>query len=591
MPASGEPSQAFRAAVESHRAGDLDRAAVAYREILSVTPTHPGALHLLGVINGQQGNHWAALDLIQQALQHDPRSAEAHHNLGFNLERLGDFARASESYERALVLKPDYWEACNNLGNVLGELGRWSEAIEHYRRVLILKPDHPPAYNNLGIALLNQRRIDEAVAAYRRALELDPAHSGAHGNLLFALNHDPRVELEQVFAEHKSWAAAHAGAVGIRRMDFPSTRDAGRRLRIGYVSGDFWQHSVSAFFEELLECHDREQVETFCYTNHHRIDEVTRRLERKSDQWATIAGESDAVTAERIRRDRIDILVDLSGHTARNRLKLFALKPAPIQATCLGYPNTTGLDAIDYRITDEVADPRGQADGLHTERLVRLKRCFLCYRPPEQAPAVGPLAARTNGCVTFGSFNNLTKVTSDVIRAWSRILRSVTGSRLFLKARQLADAQVREGLACGFAAHGIGGDRLQLDPIVISRLEHLGAYRQCDIALDTFPYNGATTTCEALWMGVPVVSLEGNRHAGRVGASLLKAVGLDDLIATNEDAYVGRAVALANDLDGVAALHAGLRERLRRSELCDGTGFAAAMENAYREMWLAWCNG
>lgn len=591
MPVSGEPSQAFRAAVERHRAGDLECAAVAYREILSVTPTHPGALHLLGVINGQQGNHWTALELIQQALQHDPLSAEAHHNLGFNLERLGDFVQASESYERALALKPDYPEACNNLGNVRGELGRWSEAIEQYRRVLSLKPDHAPAYNNLGIALLNQRRIDEAVAAYRRALELDPAHSAAYSNLLFALNHDPRVDHDQLFAEHKLWAAAHACPLESRRTDYANAREAGRRLRIGYVSGDFCQHSVSAFFEALLEGHDGRQIETFCYANHHRVDDLTRRLEGKSGHWSAITGDSDVVAAERIRGDRIDILVDLSGHTARNRLKLFALKPAPIQVTWLGYPNTTGLDAIDYRITDDMADPKGRADRLHSERLVRLKRCFLCYRPPEHAPAIGTLAAHAAGHVTFGSFNNLTKVTSDVVRTWARILRLVPDSRLFLKARQLADKEVREEFASRFAADGVGRDRLQLSPIVVSKQEHLGTYRRCDIALDTFPYNGATTTCEALWMGVPVVSLAGDRHAGRVGASLLKAVALDDLVAANEDAYVSRAVALANDLDGVSALRAGLRERMRRSELCDGAAFAAAMETAYREMWLAWCDG
>jgi protein O-GlcNAc transferase len=340
-----------------------------------------------------------------------------------------------------------------------------------------------------------------------------------------------------------------------------------------------------------LEHHDRGRVEIFCYSNHYRVDEVTQRLKEKSDHWAAIVSESDALAAERIRHDKIDILVDLSGHTARNRLKLFALKPAPLQVTWLGYPNTTGLRAIDYRVTDRVTDPQGRVDRLHTERLARLNRCFLCYRPPDDAPAVGPIPARTADHVTFGSFNNLTKITSEVVRAWSRILSSVSGSRLFLKARQLADERIREELIAQFSAQGIIADRLRLSPTIVSQAEHLGAYSRVDIGLDTFPYNGTTTTCEALWMGVPVISLAGSCHAGRVGSSLLQAVALDELIAPDEDSYVCRAVALAQDRDGLERFRAGLRERMRRSELCDGPAFAAAMENVYREMWLAWRHG
>ena len=589
--ASDDPSRAFRAAVESHLAGDLDGAARAYREILSALPAHAGALHLLGVVHGQRGDHWAALDLIRRALTHDCSSPEAHHNLGFNLERLGDFAQASESYRRALALRPDYLEARNNLGNVLGELGRWSEATEQYRQILSFKPDHAPAWNNLGNALLNQRRIDEAIDAYRRALALDPAHSAAHSNLLFALNHDHGVDAEQLFAEHELWATAHAPPIGSLAADDANARAAERRLRIGYVSGDFWRHPVSAFFEALLDNHDRGRVEIFCYSDHFRVDEVTQRLEEKSDHWAAIASESDALAAQRIRHDKIDILVDLSGHTARNRLKLFALRPAPLQVTWLGYPNTTGLRAIDYRVTDGVADPRGRADRLHTERLARLNRCFLCYRPPDDAPAAGPSPARATGYVTFGSFNNLTKMTSEVVRVWSRILSSVSGSRLFLKARQLADERIREEMIALFSAQGVVADRLRLSPTIVSRTEHLRAYSGVDIGLDTFPYNGTTTTCEALWMGVPVVSLEGSCHAGRVGASLLKAAGLDEWIAQDEDSYVRRAVALAQDRDALDRFRAGARERMRRSELCDGPAFAAAMENAFRAMWGAWRNG
>ena len=297
-------SQRFRAAVDDHLAGDLEGAAGTYRDILTVAPSHAGALHLLGVVSGQRGDHWTALDLIRQALRSDPDSPEAHYNLGFNLQQLGDFVQASASYRRALKLKTDYPEARNNLGNVLGELGLWSEATAQLRHLLALQPNHASAYNNIGNALLNQRRVGEAVQAYRRALELNPTHAAAHSNLLFALNHDPNLEPEGVFAEHERWAAAHASSVENPHADERFTEEPLRRLRVGYVSGDFWDHAVCASFELLLEHHDRSRFEVYCYANHRRCDAVTRRLNAKSEHWATIAERPDGLAAERIRRDR-----------------------------------------------------------------------------------------------------------------------------------------------------------------------------------------------------------------------------------------------------------------------------------------------
>jgi protein O-GlcNAc transferase len=587
---SSDLSQAFRTAVDHHVAGDLEGAAAAYRDILLVAPAHAGALHLLGVVNGQRGDHWTALDLIQQALRYDPRSPEAHYNLGFNLGQLGDFIQASECYRHALALKPDYYEAINNLGHALGELGLWTEAAEQFRNLIALMPNHAPAHNNLGNALLNQRRLPNAVQAYRQALEINPNYSTAHSNLLFALNHDPGIELAQLFAEHKNWATAHAPPAENPRVKNGIKNETSRCLRVGYVSGDFWDHAVCSSFELLLEHHDRGKVEVHCYSNHHRSDAVTRRLQKHSEHWATIAEEDNATAAARIRRDKIDLLVDLSGHTARNRLQLFALKPAPLQVTWLGYPNTTGLHTIDYRVTDRIADPEGHADQLHTESLVRLDRCFLCYRPPNDAPLITLPPARSLGHVTFGSFNNLTKVTANVIRVWSRILHSVPGSRLLLKSRQLADSAIQRELLAEFALAGITPDRLLFRPRTISKAGHMADYGQMDVALDTFPYNGTMTTNEALWMGVPVVTIRGNRHAARVGASLLTAVGLNDLIATDEDHYVSLATAIGHDIERLSCIRANLRDRMRHSELCVGSQFASAIENVYREMWLAWCN-
>jgi predicted O-linked N-acetylglucosamine transferase (SPINDLY family) len=578
--------QAFRAAVERHHSGNLEAAAAAYRAILTAEPAHAGALHLIGVIAGQRGDHRGALAWIEESLRHDPLSPEAHHNLGFNFERLGDFAQACDSYRRALALRPDYVEARNNLGNVLGELGQWHEAIEHYERVLARDPANAAAYNNLGNALLNQRRPSEAVAAYRRAVELRPDHVNAHSNLLLALNYDPQVEPEQLFAEHRRWAAAHAPpafAVNNPR----GADDPHRRLRIGYVSGDFWRHAVATFFEPLITHHDRSHFEVFCYANTMRIDEVTRRLMAAADHWVSIAEIGDSQAAEGIRRDGIDILVDLSGHTARNRLTLFGSRPAPVQVTWLGYPNTTGLDAMDYRLTDRIADPEGASDETYTEQLVRLERPFVCYRPPDEAPPVSAPPALTQDHVTFGSFNSLIKITPDVVRLWSRILSALPESRLFLKARQLADCEARTELLSQFAHNGIAADRLDLAPMVIAKVEHLDMYRRVDIGLDPFPYNGATTTCEALWMGVPVIVLRGKRHAARVGASLLTAVGLDELIAEDEDGYLQCAIGLARDRRRLVNLRFGLRDAMRGSPLCDAADFAVAVEGAYRSMWQA----
>lgn len=579
--------QAFRAAVERHHSGNLDGAAAAYRAILSAEPAHAGALHLLGVIDGQRGEHRTALAWIAESLRHDPLSPEAHHNLGFNFERLGDFAQARDCYRRALALRPDYVEAANNLGNVLGELGHWSEAIEHYERALARDRANAAAYNNLGNAFLNRRGPGEAVAAYRRSLELRPDHAETHSNLLLALNYDPGVEPRRLFAEHRRWAAAHAPRLAMN--DPPSAGNAApdRRLRIGYVSGDFWRHAIAAFFEPLIAHHDRSQFEVFCYANNLRVDEVTRRLMAAADHWVSIAGIGDSQAADGIRRDGIDILVDLSGHTARNRLTLFGLRPAPVQVTWLGYPNTTGLDAMDYRLTDRIADPEGESDEIYTEQLVRLERAFVCYRPPDQAPPVSAPPARNAAHVTFGSFNSLIKITPDVVRLWSRILAAVPESRLFLKARQLADCETRTELLSRFARHDIAVGRVDLVPMVIAKAEHLDMYRHVDLALDPFPYNGATTTCEALSMGVPVIVLRGKRHAARVGASLLTAVGLEELIAEDEDGYLERAIGLARDPGRLADLRGGLRDAMRRSPLCDAADFSAAVERAYRSMWQA----
>jgi protein O-GlcNAc transferase len=339
----------------------------------------------------------------------------------------------------------------------------------------------------------------------------------------------------------------------------------------------------------LLQPHDRARIEIVCYAEIAHPDRRTDAFKALADQWHATVGLTDAALASQIRDDAIDLLVDLSGHTANHRLAVFARRPAPIQLSWLGYPCTTGLAAIDYRLTDALADPAPAADALHAERLVRLPHGFQVYVPPRPAPEVGPPPAARAGALTFGSFNNLAKLNDDVIALWARILAAVPGSRLLLKFHQLADAATGARYRARFAAAGIAAERVLLEPGIGDWTRHMARYGAVDIGLDPFPYNGTTTTCEALWMGVPVVTLRGDRHAGLVGASLLTRLGLTELIAADRDDYVAKATALAGDAARLASLRAGLRARFAASPLGDPARFARAVEAAYREVWTAWC--
>jgi predicted O-linked N-acetylglucosamine transferase (SPINDLY family) len=399
----------------------------------------------------------------------------------------------------------------------------------------------------------------------------------------------PSTTEAELLAAGRSWQERHGAFPLPAPSSFPNDRTSDRPLRIGYLSPDFRRHSVSFFFEPLLAAHDRSRVQVTCYADLPNPDEVSRRLQGLADRWCNVTPLSHQQLADRIREDGIDILVDLAGHTAGNRLPVFAQKPAPIQVSWLGYPGTTGLDAIDARLTDDIADPPGEADRCHSERLVRLPDGFLCYSPPEDAPSVTPLPAISAGHITFGSFNNPAKITHEAIRAWAAILNNLPNARLLLKGKAFADATTCRRFRRLFAACGIDANRLTTMGMTQSSREHLDLYGQVDIALDTFPYNGTTTTCEALWMGVPVVTLKGKRHAARVGASILHRLELDHLTASSQDDYVAKALTLAGDTAALQALRAGLRERMQRSPLCAPRPFAAAVEDAYRTLWQQWC--
>ena len=407
---------------------------------------------------------------------------------------------------------------------------------------------------------------------------------------LVRLNYDPAVDDRALFEAHNAWAQRFAAPHYPTSQAEPLNDDADRPLRVGYVSGDLRRHPVAFFVEPVLRAHDRGQVTPVCYDTAGLDDDMNAHLRSLVPDWRDVADWSDEALAERIRDDRIDILVDLAGHTARNRLLVFARRPAPVQVTGIGYVTTSGLETMDYRLTDSLCDPGRGEDRFYSERLWRLETGFNCYAPPRGLPEPGAPPCLSGAALTFGCFNNLDKITAPVIEAWAEILHGLPDSRLLLKTKSLGEPAVREHLLAAFGDRGIAAERLELRDWSATLAEHFAAYAEVDIALDPFPYNGTTTTCEALMMGVPVVALRGGRHASRVSFSILARLGLEGLSATEPEAYVERALALAARPDALAKLRAGLRQRLARSPLCDAERYARTLETAYRGMWRRRCS-
>jgi predicted O-linked N-acetylglucosamine transferase (SPINDLY family) len=561
------------------------------RKTVAAHPKHAAAWHNLGDCLRLSGQNPEAADVFRREIALTPENPEPYNFLGVTLQIMDQTDEAIENFHRALAIKPEYADVYNNLGNALMLQGKMKEAIEACRKAIELQAEFPSAFSNMGTLLRDCDRPEEAIASYREAIRLKPDFVSAHDNLLFSLHCDARVSAEELFEEHLAWSRTHAAALAGEAKPHRNDRSPDRVLRIGYVSPDFRQHSVAFFFEGLLANHDPKQVETFCYADLNRADPVTMRLQETANHFHVATGISDAQLAQRIRSDRIDILVDLAGHTADNRMLTFARKPAPIQVTYLGYPNTTGLAAMDYRLTDAWADPVGMTEKFNTEELVRLPDCFICYRPPEVSPLPAPPPSVASGAITFGSFNNLPKYTQTTVELWAEILKKIPSSRLLLKSQGLSDDFARQNVADRFTACGIGPDRLELVAKVRSLAGHLAVYERIDIALDPTPYNGTTTTCEAMWMGVPVVTLAGRAHAGRVGVSLLNNVGLPDLVARTREEYVQKAVDLAKNQGELVELRRTLRDRLVKSPIMDAPKFARNVEAAYRKMWRKWCAG
>lgn len=566
---------------------EYDGSIAALEQAILLRPEYAEAFNNLGNVYHDKGEYDQAMRAYDRALQLNPSYAEATHNIANVFMHLKYFDRALEYCARALALRPRFTDALLTRGLVQRELGQLTEAEASFKQALEIAPGDAIVLMNMSGIILDLGRVQESIDYARRVLAQHPI-SVHYQNYLLSLHYLSGVKPQECYEEHLRWAQMEMSNRKSSLKPFKASTP-NKKLRIGYVSPDFWHHPVAKFIEPMLVDRDRNAFEITCYANLKNQDDLTRRFEESADHWRNITGLKAQAISDLIQTDEIDILVDLSGHTGFNQLGVFAMKPAPVQVTYLGYPDTTGLKTVDYRISDAWADPPGLTERYHTEQLLRLPNTFLCYQPMPDAPAVDALPAVTNGYITFGSFNNLAKISDEAIALWASVLHAVAHSRLFLKTKQLADAQARGLLLKRFAAAGINPERIELASWVANQGGHLAAYGKVDIALDTYPYHGTTTTCEALWMGAPVLTLAGAVHVSRVGVSILNNVGFPELVAETPEEFLNRAVDLARDLPKLAHMRATLRAQMQGSPLCDAATFVKNMESAYREIWLTYC--
>ncbi len=566
--------------------GRLNEAEACYRRALLIDPNNADAHYNLGNTLKDLGRLDEAEASYRHALQIKPDYAPAHYNLGITLQEQNRLEEAESSYRRALQIEPEHASAHNNLGNTLKDLGRLTEAEASYRRALTLEPDYATAHSNLGITLKDLGRLDEAEASFRRALRIRPDFADAFSNMLFTLNYHPDKSGEEIFSVYKEYDAKFGAP---RRRDWRphgNSRETNRRLKIGYVSPDFKKHPVRHFLEPLLARHDKSAMELYAYAELAREDGITARYKGYVDHWVSTSGMSAAALADRIRADGIDILVDLAGHTGKNRLDAFALKPAPVSISWIGCGYSTGLTAIDYFLTDKAFVPAG-SEELFSEKPWRLATPSYVYRPAEGMGDVNPLPALRSGHITFGTLTRGIRINYRVIRVWAEILKRVEGARLVIDSKDFCEPYTQDILAEKFAVHGVHREQLQMG----CHSPPWDVLRGFDIGLDCFPHNSGTTLFETLYMGIPFITLAGRPSVGRIGSSILEGLGHAEWIANTEDEYVEKALALAGNLPKLATLRAGLRGKMQTGPLMDEQGFARAVEAAYREMFEKWAKG
>lgn len=609
--------QAFDLAMSHHNAGDLATAEAIYRQILTAFPNHFDSWNNLAVSHHQRRQWQPAMAAFEQALRLQPNSAMVLTNRGECLRQQRRLDLAIADLERATSLAPDSPDAWYNLGTVLDDAGSREKAIAALQRAVELRPAHVLSHLNLGATLLGLDRYSEGVVALEEALRLDPGCVSAVNNLghaalkmgevdraiewferaveqtngrdlvfvsnaLLARHYRDELDPVDLFTAHKRFAGFTAALPKATLP--PIDRNPGRKLRIAYLSADFCGHSVAFFIEPILRHHNRDAFDLVCYDDLGASDETADRLHSIPANWLNISPLSDGELTARIIHDRIDVLIDLSGHAGRNRMGVFARRVAPIQVTYLGYPDTTGLPTMDYRLTDAIADPPGVGDEWHTEKLIRLPRTAWCYSPPMRDVQPAPSPVQQNGYITFGCFNAIAKINPPLISAWCEILERVKNAKLVLKNAGFNEQSARQRILALFERFGVRPNRVDLRGFSKHHADHFHAYDDIDVALDTYPYHGTTTTCDALWMGVPVVTRVGNLHVSRVGASLLTAVGLTDWITDSFESYTDRALRAATE-PPTAADRLRFRADMTNSPLMNGAELTEAIEWAYRDMW------
>ncbi|RXH76344.1 hypothetical protein DVH24_019232 [Malus domestica] len=589
--------------------GDLESAIACYERCLAVSPNFEIAknnmaiaLTDLGTKVKLEGDIDQGISYYKKALYYNWHYADAMYNLGVAYGEMLKFDMM------ALSIKPNFSQSLNNLGVVYTVQGKMDAAANMIDKAIVANPTYAEAYNNLGVLYRDAGNITLAIGAYEECLKIDPDSRNAGqffslgnvfnalgllANRLLAMNYINEGHDDKLFVAHRDWGRRFIRLYP-QYTSWDNPKDPERPLIIGYVSPDYFTHSVSYFIEAPLAHHEYTKYKVVVYSAVVKADAKTIRFRekvlKKGGIWRDIYGIDEKKVASIIREDKVDILVELTGHTANNKLGTMACRPSPVQVTWIGYPNTTGLPAIDYRITDSLADPP-DSKQTHVEDLVRLPDCFLCYTPSPEAGPVMPTPALSNGFVTFGSFNNLAKITPKVLQVWARILSAIPNSRLVVKCKPFSCDSVRERFLSTLEQLGLEPLRVDLLPLILLNYDHMQAYSLMDISLDTFPYAGTTTTCESLYMGVPCVTMAGSVHAHNVGVSILSKVGLGNLIAKNEDEYVQLAVQLASDVTALSNLRMGLRDLMARSPVCDGPKFTSGLESAYRSMWHRYCKG
>ncbi len=642
-------STAINKAVAAHKQGNLSSAESQYGRLLDILPDNPDLLHLLGLVYHQQGRLDRACSCLDRAAQlqgtsslfyYDLGSAqfhsgqltaalhsleractlqgfpEAHFLSGEIYRRLGRLPDALRQYQRAISLKPDFPQALNNLGAACMQLGAFQKAADAFGKVVALMPERSDSLHNLGLALIQAKRHDEAIACFRKliqlapdtpsgfvnlgkelmlqgflqeaqqhfrkAISLDDTTTAAHDNLLISMGYDPEVTPTGLSQLHTRWGTRHNS----KQTYVHDSHDFApeKKLKLGFVSPDFYHHPVALFLLPVLTNLDKAQTTAIAYSDTSPTDEVTSALRAHLDEWHEVGSDSHESLAERMYRDKIDILFDLTGHLAGNRLETIAYRPAPLQMSWIGYPHDTGLTAIDCRVTDPVCDPPGTPE----QNIVRLPQTFCCFSPPPGAPDPGPVPSQRNRVITFGSFHNIARLNDRVLALWARVLQELPESRLLIYRTSLTGS-AQKRIRASLSGHDIGSSRVVFQNR-LSGGSYLPAYNEVDICLDTFPWSGHTTACESLWMGVPVITLQGERSAGRMVASVLTNLDLPECIARTEDDFVHQAIDLAGNRSLLRRLRSSLRERMKHSPVCDGPRFALSFQKMLRERWEKTCH-